>query len=66
MPRPKKTGQVRISFRTSAIAEAKIIEIFRSLGYPYGSGAAYGETMEAIASGDLTLSKKKAEKTLDE
>ena len=44
----------------------KAIEIFRALGYPYGDGAAYGEVIEAIASGELELSKKKVAKPLDE
>jgi hypothetical protein len=65
MPRPRKPNQVRINFRTSAIAEARVVEILKGLGYPHGDRAAYGKVFEALANGDLELRKKKSNKPLD-
>lgn len=68
MPRPKKlnrdphTLQARISKAAYHALSAKAIE----LGYIYGETAALGEFFEAIANGDLALSKKKVDKPLDE
>jgi len=65
MSRQKKENRTTIRARVNIDALTKAIEIFRALGYPYGDGAAYGEVIEAIASGELELSKKKVDKPID-
>ncbi len=56
MPR-KQLGKIQSHWRIEPETKEALDQIAQALGYKYGTGGAVGEMLDAIANGELLLSK---------